>query len=421
MEKFIIQGNQKLRGEISVNGAKNSVLKIIAASILSKEPCEIENTPEIEEVERMINLVKSIGGVVEKIGKRKMKVQVKNIQKNHLDHVLVNKIRSSVLLAGPILVRTGEIVLPHPGGCVIGKRPIDLFIDGFKAFGTEIEETNEHYHLKGGKNLHGAEIVFPKVSVTATEALMTMATLIPGKTILKNAACEPEIPSLAEYLNRCGAKIQGAGTHTIVIQGVKSLRGGKFKVIPDRVETGSFAILGALTNSEITITQCDPSHLDVLWVYFNKIGVRFEIGKNFIKIRPSAQKLRAVDLKTHEYPGFATDIQPPYTVLMTQCYGNSIIHETVFEGRLFYTDILNQMGANIIMCDPYRVIVQGPTKLYGKKVASPDLRAGFALVLAALVAEGKSEIGNIYQIDRGYEKLEKRLKGLGAGIERVSE
>jgi len=421
MEKFIIQGNQKLRGEIPVNGAKNSVLKIIAASILSKELCEIENVPEIEEVERMFDIVKDIGGIVEKAGKRKIKIQMKNINKNYLDPVLVNKIRSSVLLAGPILVRTGEIVLPHPGGCVIGKRPIDLFIDGFREFGTEIEETNEYYHLKGGKNLRGAEIVFPKISVTATEALMMMATLIPGKTVLKNAACEPEIPSLADYLNRCGAKIQGAGTHTIVIQGVKSLRGGKFKVIPDRVETGSFAILGALTNSGITITQCDPSHLDALWVHFKKIGVSFEIGKNFVTLHPSKRPLRAIDLKTHEYPGFATDIQPPYTVLMTQCTGNSVIHETVFEGRLFYTDILNQMGATIIMCDPYRVIVQGPTKLYGKKVASPDLRAGFALVLAALVAEGKSEIDNVYQIDRGYERLEERLKGLGAGIERVGD
>lgn len=420
MEKFIIQGNQKLQGEIQVNGAKNSVLKIIAASILSKEPCEVENVPEIEEVTRMFDIVKDIGGVVEKTGKRKAKVQVKNINKTNLNSVLVNKIRSSVLFAGPMLVRTGEIVLPHPGGCVIGKRPIDLFIDGFKAFGIEIEETNEHYHLKGGKNLRGAEIVFPKISVTATEALMIMATLIPGKTVLKNAACEPEIPSLAEYLNTCGAKIQGAGTNTIIIQGVKSLRGGKFKVIPDRVETGSFAILGALTRSNITITQCDPSHLDSLWVHFKKIGIPFEIGKDFVTIRSFTQSLRAIDVKTHEYPGFATDIQPPYTVLMTQCVGNAVIHETVFEGRLFYTDILNQMGANIIMCDPYRVIVQGPTKLYGKKVASPDLRAGFALVLAALVAEGTSEIDNVYQIDRGYERLEERLKGLGAGIERVN-
>lgn len=420
MEKFIIQGKQKLRGEVKVNGAKNSALKIIAASLLSKDPWVIDNVPEIEDVERLLDILRDIGCVAEKTGKGKYRLHTKKISKNELDFTLAKKTRSAVLFVGPILVRTGKVILPHPGGCLIGKRPIDLFIDGFKSFGVEVEETNEYYSFKVNGRLKGAEIVFPKISVTATEALMIAAVLIPGKTILKNAACEPEIPLLADYLNRCGARIEGAGTHTIIINGVKNIKGGIFKVAPDRIEAGSFAILGALTNSRIKITDCVTSHLDALWVYFKKAGVNFELGKNYVKINPSKQKIKAVDLITHEYPGFATDLQAPFTVLMTQAVGNSLVRESIFEGRLFYTDILNQMGANIIMCDPYRVIVQGPTKLYCKKVASPDLRAGFALVLAAMVAEGKSEIENIYQIDRGYERIEERLQKLGADIKRVN-
>lgn len=419
MSKFIIQGGERLQGEIPVFGAKNSVLKIIAASLLSQDSCVIRNVPQIEEVDRLLDIVKDIGGIVEQAGIREYHIQTKDILTTNLNPALVNKIRSSVLLVGPILARAGEVTLPHPGGCLIGKRPIDLFIDGFKALGAEVEETNEHYHFRAAKKLRGAEIVFPKISVTATEALMMTATLIPGTTIIKNAACEPEIPSLAEYLNKCGAKIKGAGTHTLTIEGVSDIAGGTFDVIPDRIEAGSFAILGALTNSNITITHCDPSHLDNLWVHFKKMGVNFEVGKEHVVIKSTNKKLQSVNLSTHEYPGFATDLQPPFTVLLTQCHGNALVHETVFEGRLFYTDILNQMGANIIMCDPYRVVVQGPTKLYGKKVASPDLRAGFALVLAAMVAEGESEIDNIYQIDRGYEGLEERLRGVGAGIRRV--
>ncbi len=248
---------------------------------------------------------------------------------------------------------------------------------------------------------------------------MMTACLIQGETILKNCAMEPEIVSLADYLNRCGAKIEGAGTPIIKIKGVKKLRGGEYKIIPDRIETGTFAILAAASNSgKVLIKNCFPGHLEALWFLFDKIGVNYSLSRDSVKILPT-KKLLACDVTTHEYPGFATDLQSPYTVLMTQSYGSSLIHETIYDRRLLFTDILTQMGANITMCDPHRVVVTGPTKLYGHRLVSPDLRAGVALLIAALLAKGKTEIDNIYQIDRGYERLDQRLRKIGADIKRV--
>ena len=229
---------------------------------------------------------------------------------------------------------------------------------------------------------------------------------------------EPEIEALADYLNKQGAKIKGAGSPTITIEGAKKLKAGTFTVIPDRIETGSFAILAAASNSEIKITNCNPEHIMTLLSIFKKIGVNFETGKDWLKINKSG-RLTAHDIKTHEYPGFATDLQSPYIVLMTQVHGTSMIHETIYDRRLIWTDMLSQMGANITMCDPHRVVVQGPTKLYGKHLISPDLRAGIALVIAGLIADGVTEIDNIYQIDRGYEQLEARLQKIGANIKRI--
>jgi len=417
MSKFVIEGGYELNGEIKVNGAKNAALKAIAASLLTPETVTIENIPEIEEISRLLELVESIGSKVEKKG-NKITIQTEKIHDYKLNPDLVKKIRVSVLLIGPMLIRYGQVKLPHPGGCAIGRRPIDLFIDNFKKFGAEVEETNDYYYFKAKTKLKGAKIVLPKISVTVTEAMMMTATLAEGTTVIKNAACEPEVKALSEFLNSCGAKIMGAGTPTIKIVGVERLRGGKYQVIPDRVEAGSFAILGALTKGKIKVTHCEPDHLEALWVLFDKMGVDYELGSDYV-IVSGKNKLEAVNVQTHEYPGFATDIQPPFTVLLTQAKGLSMVHETVFEGRLFYTDLLNQMGANIIMCDPYRVIVSGPSELHGRKLDSPDLRAGFALILAALVADGKTEIDNIYQIDRGYSRVEQRLGKLGARIKRV--
>lgn len=418
MGKFIINGGQELNGEIKVNGAKNAALKIIAASLLSEETITINNVPKIEEVDRLLELMQNLGTKVE-IHENQLVLSTPKIISTDLDPELVKKIRVSVLLIGPLLARTGKVRMPHPGGCAIGKRPIDLFIDGFEKFGVKIKDGFDDYKFSVDK-LQGMTFVLPKISVTVTETMMMTAVLAQGRTVIKNAACEPEIKALADYLNKCGAKISGAGTHTIVIDGVEKISAGIYDVIPDRIEAGSFAILGALVGGEIKITNCNPSHLEALWVMFDKMGVHYELGQDFIIIKKS-KNLNAVNVQTHEYPGFVTDLQQPFTVLLTQANGLSLVHEVVFEGRLFYTDMLNQMGANIIMCDPHRVIVQGPTKLHGRKLTSPDLRAGFAMVLAALVAEGQTEIDNIYQIDRGYEKIEERLQELGADIKRVED
>lgn len=301
----------------------------------------------------------------------------------------------------------------------MGKRPIDFFLDGFRALGVEIENRDDGYKLVA-KDLRPGKIVFPRMSVMGTEAMMMFATKIPGTTTIVNAAMEPEIPHLAEFLNSCGAKITGAGTPTITIEGVEKLTAGTFNTLPDRIEAGTFAILAAATDSHIKVTDINPSHLEVLWALLAKAGVKFNLGNDFVEVLPGGT-LTAIpkDLITHEYPGFPTDIQAPMTVLMTQAAGNSLVHETIYEGRLFYVDSLNAMGANILMCDPHRVVVTGPTKLTGKKIASPDIRAGIALVIAGLLAEGVTEIDNIYQIDRGYENIEERLRALGADIKRV--
>jgi UDP-N-acetylglucosamine 1-carboxyvinyltransferase len=415
MSKFIIKGGAKLKGEIKVNGAKNAALKIIPASLLSSEKITISNVPDIEDIDRSLELIEHLGGSYERDGNT-LTIKTETLANTNIDADMARKIRTSTLYVGPLLARKGQVKMCHPGGDVIGKRPIDLFIDGFRKFGVEVNESHDSYEFKT-KGLKGMTYVFPRVSVTVTEALLITAVLAEGTTYLKNAAMEPEIVALAEYLNKCGAKITGAGTPTIKIEGVASISADKYEIIPDRVEAGSFAIMGALAAEELKVTNCRPDHLEALWTMFDKMGVDYELGEDWVLIR-GGKPLKAADVITHEYPGFITDIQPPFAVLLTQAEGLSMVHETVFEGRLFYTDKLNKMGANIIMCDPHRVIVSGPSKLYGTRLASPDIRAGFALILAGLVAEGTTEIDNIYQIDRGYEKVEQRLKNLGANIER---
>ncbi|MCX6722687.1 MAG: UDP-N-acetylglucosamine 1-carboxyvinyltransferase, partial [Candidatus Staskawiczbacteria bacterium] len=308
--------------------------------------------------------------------------------------------------------------MSHPGGCVIGKRPIDMFLDGFEKFGAKIEVDDEGFKLKSKNGrLKGANIFFSQITVTGTEAMMMTAVLAEGKTILQNCAMEPEISILADYLNKCGASIKGAGTSTIEIEGVEKISGSDFYVIPDRIEAGTFIMMGLLTNSEIKIENCIPEHLGAVMPILEKAGAKFEIGEDYIITKPS--KLKAVSITTHEYPGFATDLQSPYTLLMTQAEGQCIVHESIFEGRLFFADQLVTMGANIIMCDPHRVVISGPTSLVGKKLVSPDLRAGITMVLAGMIANGTTTIENIFQIDRGYERIEERLKKLGADIQRI--
>ncbi len=419
MEFYKIQGKNQLSGEIAVSGAKNFALKCFGAAILMDKPLNIARLPEIADVHRMMEIMSAIGvGVKHDEHNNTVQVDGSSVKSGDLRETSVGKIRASVLLIGPLLHRLGEVFVQHPGGCVLGKRPIDLFLDGFTKMGAEVEEKSDCFVLRT-KRLKGATIVFPIISVTATEALMTTATIAEGTTVLKNAAQEPEVVALAEMLNRCGAKISGAGTSTIIIEGVEKLSGTEVECIADRLETATFAIMAAATRSEITITNCVVEHVEALLAIFDRMGVPYSRTENTLTIHKYDHVLKAVDIRTHEYPGVVTDYQAPLTVLLTQAEGLSMVHETVFEGRLFYTDLLNRMGAKIIMCDPHRVIVQGPAPLKAKMLESPDIRAGIAMVIAGLIAEGETTIHNIYQIERGYERLEERLQKLGAKIERI--
>lgn len=414
-EHFIINGRKKLEGKISVYSAKNAALKILAASVLVSRPVKIANLPQIEDVNRMKELLVDLGA--------KFNSDIcdcSHLKKTDLNYEIADRFRSSIVLTGPLLARFGKVSFPHPGGCTLGKRSIDFFIDGFKAFGASIKKNGTIFTVTSkNKKLIGNKFVFPIISVTGTETLMMTAVLAEGKTVLKNSACEPEVENLAKFLNSLGAKISGAGTPTITVEGIKSLKGGVWNGMPDRIEAGTFVILGVATNSNIKVENCDTDHLDILLSILQKAGANLEIGKDYVTVKP-AKKINSIDIITREYPGFATDLQAPFTVLMTQANGISLIHETIYNGRLFYTDILNQMGADITMADPHRVIVKGPTLLRGKKIFSPDIRAGMALLIAALLAKGQSVIDNIYQIDRGYDKIDERLRILGADIKRVN-
>ena len=420
MEKFIIKGGKKLSGEIKVGGAKNAALKFFAAALLSKELWQLRNVPNIEDIVRMGEILSDLGVEVNKKGENGYDICASNIKSNILDEDKTRKLRASIVLTVPLLLRTGKVEFHHPGGCLLGKRPIDIFLDGFKAFGANVKWSKNKYIISA-KKIRGADFFFRQISVTATETLMMLGVMAQGRTVLKNAAQEPEIQSLAEFLNKCGAKIKGAGTSTIIIDGVKEIRSGIYETMPDRIEAGSFAILAAAANSNVKIKKMNPAHLEVLWQIFKEIGVNFSLGNDYAVVGRSKNNYKAINIKTHEYPGLATDLQPPLTVLLTQLKGLSMVHETIYEGRLFYTDILNKMGANIILCDPHRVVISGPTVLSGAKVFSPDIRAGIALIIAGLMAKGETIIENIYQIDRGYEKIDERLRAIGADIKRVSD
>jgi UDP-N-acetylglucosamine 1-carboxyvinyltransferase len=417
MSKFIIKGQKKLKGEISVKGAKNNALKIIPAALLTEEKITIHNLPNIIDVQMSLDLLKSLGAEIERIDKNSVTIEAKNIKAENLDSDVARKIRASIMFVAPLLHRSKKVSIPHPGGCVIGKRPIDLFIDFFEKIGAEFAMDDSDYIFKN-EGLKGIKYVFTKISHTGTESLMIAAAMAEGETEIMNAACEPEVEALADFLNSMGAKIKGAGTPNIVIEGVQKLHGTEFTIIPDRIEAGSLLCIGAATKSLIKITDCNPKHLEIPLKILKQIGVKLEIGSDYIEIL-SADNLQAINISTHEYPGFPTDLQSCYTVLLTQAKGMSMVHETIYESRLFFTDLLSRMNADLVLCDPHRVVINGPSDLVAKKVVSPDIRAGLAMLIAGLIAEGQTEIDNIEQIDRGYEDIDKRLNALGAEIERV--
>ncbi|QQG46369.1 MAG: UDP-N-acetylglucosamine 1-carboxyvinyltransferase [Candidatus Niyogibacteria bacterium] len=424
--KFIINGGKALKGEVEVSGVKNGALKVFAASFLFDGQVRVKNVPQIEDIFRMKELLASIGVRVANYGKGAFSIEAPENAKTDLDENITKSLRASVVLLGPMLARYGKVSMPHPGGCVIGKRPINFFVEGLKAMGAKTREEGGHYFFEA-KKLKSADFAYRTPSVTATETLMMASVLADGKVILRNCAEEPEIESLADFLNNSGAKIKGAGTHTIIIEGLgqkgRLIARDPFEVIPDRIEAGGFLILGALLSSSraggLKIKNCKPLHLLSLIAHLEAAGVKIKRGPDWVSVsRP--KKLSALDVKTSEYPGFATDLQAPFTVLLTQAEGKSQVFETIFDGRLEYVSELVRMGANITLCDPHRVIILGPTPLSGREMESPDLRAGLAFVIAGLIAKGQTIVHNVYNIDRGYEAIEQKLVSIGADIKRIN-
>lgn len=418
--RFLIDGPTTIHGTISVAGAKNAALPFIAAAIAVDEPLTVARVPAIEDVARMLEIAQALGADVQRSGGGAYTIDARPCTGVALPAAIASRLRASILFLGPLLGRFGEVLLPNPGGCAIGRRPIDLFLDGIRAFGCTVEEQPEGTLFRGTPS--AARYVFPFVSVTGTETLLLLAARTRGTSVIENVALEPEVTALAELLVQSGATIEGIGTPTLRITGVDRLRGGSVACIPDRIETASFAAAVAACGGDLTITDCVPEHVAVPLAILRTMGVEVTTDTRAGTMHIAAMlPLRAVPFRTHEYPGLATDAQPPLTVAMTQASGVVLIQETVYEGRLYYVDTLNKMGANITLCDPHRCVIEGPKRLHGTTLESPDIRAGIALLIAAACAEGRSTIENIYQIDRGYERIEERLRTIGVNIRRTDE
>ena len=417
-DKFLIQGGIPLYGEVNISGNKNSAGAILAAVLLTKEKSIINNVPQITDVLDQIEILKQMGAKIEWLSKNKIKIDPNNINPEKIPFELFQKIRVSILLIGPILARFKKIKIPHPGGCKIGKRPIITHLQALKDFGIIIKEKEDSYILEAPKNLKGKRIVLREFSVTATEIMMMLAALTEGKTIIEIAAAEPHVQDLGKILKIMGVKIEGIGTHTIEIEGKKELKGAEFSICPDFMEAGTFLIALAVTGGKGIIKNVNPNHLVYFLEKIREIGVNFKIYPNEIAVNPR-KNFKAVKIQTLPYPGFPTDLQPQISVLLTQANGKSVIHEPLYDNRFQHLQELKKMGADIEIVNPYQALIFGKQKLVGKKVNSSDLRSGAALVLAGLIAEGQTLIENISQIERGHEKIEEKLKKLGAKIKKI--
>jgi UDP-N-acetylglucosamine 1-carboxyvinyltransferase len=421
MDKFVIRGGNPLLGTIRVSGAKNAALPAMAAALLTDEPVILENIPQVRDIETTRKLLAAMGAEVE-LGygraQHRTTICARTLTSPEASYELVKQMRASSLVLGPLVARCGRARVSLPGGCAIGARPIDLHIKGLEQLGAKI--TQEHGYVEATANrLKGGEIVFEKITVTGTEDLVMAATLADGETVLHNCAREPEVADLADLLNKMGAQVEGAGTSTIRVKGVSRLRGAKHRIIPDRIEAGTFIIAGALTGGDVNITGCDPGHLGALLVKLHEVGVKTAQSADSVRVMGDAP-FRAADVGTEEYPGFPTDMQAQYMALATQAEGTSIITENIFENRFMHVLELIRMGANIKI-EGRRAIVRGKTPLSAAAVQASDLRASASLVLAALVADGETIIDRVYHIDRGYENIEEKLKGVGAQIRRIGE
>jgi UDP-N-acetylglucosamine 1-carboxyvinyltransferase len=420
MDIFEIEGGVRLKGTIDVRGLKNAATPILAATILTKEECVLSNVPRIEDVFRMIEILESMGAIVEWRGTRTLAITNKSIDPSKMDAELVKKIRSSILLLGPLAARFDSSELYHPGGCVIGARPVGTHFDALAALGVDIVTEGKAYHLNARKRKSG-KVVLREMSVTATENAMMLAAGIPGKTIIKLAAAEPHVEDLGKFLQKMGAKIHGLGTHTIEITGTKRLSGARHAIVSDHNEAATFLVLGVATGSAITVRGANEDHLDAVLTRLRQFGADFKIKKNMITVVP-AKKLMAVEkIDTRTYPGLPTETQSLFGVLATLAEGDTLIFDTLFEGRFNYVPELEKMGAKAAVLNPHQVLVHGPTKLKGTVIRSFDLRAGVALIIAALCAKGTTRIDEVYQVDRGYERIEERLQKLGAKIKRIQQ
>src|SRR3989442_7175546 len=423
MDKFRITGGNAIKGRVSISGAKNSALPCMAAAILTPETITLHNIPYVRDIITQRRLLEDIGAHVLTPELRTHKISARHIELFEAPYELVKTMRASVLALGPLLARFGKARVSLPGGCAIGARPIDLHLAGFAKLGAEVrlEAGDVVTRAPQDGRLIGAEIHFDKVSVTGTENLMMAATLARGKTTIHNAACEPEIADLAELLNKMGARVRGAGTPTIQLEGVAALGSAEHTIIPDRIETGTFIAAGAITKGELEIKDCRPEHLSEVITKLREAVVEIEeVNQSTLYVRCSERGLKASDLRTEPYPGFPTDMQAQFMTLMTQAHGRSIITETIFENRFMHASELQRMGARIQISRD-QAIVDGPDKLIGARVQASDLRASASLGLAGLIAKGETQIDRVYHIDRGYEKIEAKLKEVGADIDRVRE
>ncbi len=427
-QKFIVQGRNRLQGAITPSGNKNEALPILAACLLTKEAVLLKNIPHIKDIQDLQHLLTQLGVCIKPVDTHTLEVHAKEVTQDQLSLKHASRIRGSFLLAGAMLARLGSVKLPVPGGDRIGIRPLDTHLDALEKLGATITFSEDKIYSMRCTQLTGCDLHLNEASVMATENLLMASVLAEGRTTIYHAACEPHVQGLCHFLNSLGARISGIGTNKLEVIGVNTLHGGEYTIQPDHIEVGSFIGLAAATSSDLLIKEAGVHHLHLILEYFKRLGVKVKVDENALHI--SAKQGLSVrtgwsnsipQFSDSVWPAFPADLMSILLVLATQCHGTLLIHERLFESRLYWIDHLIGMGAKIVLCDPHRAVISGPTLLHGSTVVSPDIRAGMALLIAAMCAEGQTTIHNVHQIDRGYEAIDTRLNALGASIERLSD